>query len=158
MERLQAAAAQLVRLNVAVIFASGPQAMRAARGASSSIPIVAYDLETDPVRAGYVQTLARPGGNLTGVFLDGPMIAGKWLQLIQEAVPGRQLTGILWDSTTCDSQFAPYIDKILRGAKAGDLAIQQPNRFEFALNAKVAKELGLTLPQSLVVRADAVIS
>ena len=83
-------ASELVRLNVDVLYATGPAAVRAAKDATSAIPIVALDLETDPVRSGMVRSLGRPGGNLTGLFLDQPEIAGKWLQLLSEAAPGRR--------------------------------------------------------------------
>ena len=72
--------------------------------ATRTIPIVALDLEIEPVRAGWAHTLALPGGNLTGLFLDLPAIAGKWVQLLREAVPRAQRVGVLWDSTTGPGQ------------------------------------------------------
>jgi putative ABC transport system substrate-binding protein len=71
------AARDLVRLNVDVIFAVGPELLTAASNATTSIPIVAVDLETDPLAKGYVKSLARPGGNITGIFLDLPELIGK---------------------------------------------------------------------------------
>ncbi|MGI8894097.1 MAG: ABC transporter substrate binding protein, partial [Casimicrobiaceae bacterium] len=97
-------ASELVRLNVDVLYAIGPAAVRAAKDATSAIPIVALDLETDPVASGMVRSLGRPGGNLTGLFLDQPEIAGKWLQLLSEAAPGRRRVGLLWDSATGTGQ------------------------------------------------------
>ncbi|MBA3506348.1 MAG: hypothetical protein H0T80_11295, partial [Betaproteobacteria bacterium] len=97
-------ASELVRLNVDVLYATGPAAARAAKDATSAIPIVVLDLETDPVRSGMVRSLAQPGGNITGLFLDQPAIAGKWLQLLSEAAPGRRRVGLLWDATTGTSQ------------------------------------------------------
>jgi putative tryptophan/tyrosine transport system substrate-binding protein len=81
-ERLPALAAELVRLPVEVLVAVGPAAVRAAMQATATVPIVANDLETDPVASGLVASLARPGGNLTGVFLDMPELSGKWLEFL----------------------------------------------------------------------------
>ena len=74
-ERLPALAAELVRLQVDVIFTTTPAGVRAATQATKTVPIVAHDLETEPVASGLVASLARPGGNLTGVFLDMPELA-----------------------------------------------------------------------------------
>jgi len=86
-ESLPQAAADLVRLNVAVIFAAAPAALAAATKATASIPVVGVDLESDPVAKGYVKSLARPGGNVTGMFLDIPELIGKQLGLLKEVVP-----------------------------------------------------------------------
>jgi putative ABC transport system substrate-binding protein len=94
----------LVRANVDVIHASAYVAIRAAQKATSSIPIVAHDYETDPVAAGFVATLARPGGNITGMFLDLPEIAGKLLELLQAALPGLRRIVALWDPLTARAQ------------------------------------------------------
>jgi putative ABC transport system substrate-binding protein len=83
-----------------VIVATGPQAVRAAKKATNRIPIVALDLETDPVQAGLAQSLARPGGNMTGCFLDLPDMAGKWLEFLESAAPTSHPVGIVWDSTS----------------------------------------------------------
>ena len=81
------AARELVRRNVNVIFASVPDSVVAARNATTSIPIVALDLESDPLAKGFIKSLARPGGNLTGMFLDLPELDGKQVELLKEIVP-----------------------------------------------------------------------
>jgi putative tryptophan/tyrosine transport system substrate-binding protein len=86
-ESLPQAAADLVRLNVNVIFAVAPAALAAVSKATTNIPVVGVDLESDPVAKGYVKSLARPGGNITGMFLDIPELSGKQLGLLKEIVP-----------------------------------------------------------------------
>ncbi len=249
-ERLPTLAADLVRLNVDVLYAIGPQAARAAIGASRTIAIVVTDLESDPVDARFIASFARPGGNVTGLFLDLPGLTGKWLQLVREVVPAARRIAVLWDPTTGSYQLralkvagqaagidlrvleirdpreydrtlneairarsqaliqlssplvrqasariadfaiehrlpaislfkefvdagglmtygpdlftffrraAAHIDKILKGAKPSELPAEQPTKYDFIVNLKTAKALGLTIPQSLLVRADQVI-
>ena len=86
-ESLPQTAADLVRLNVNVIFAIAPAALAAVSNATTSIPVVGVDLESDPVAKGYVKSLARPGGNVTGMFLDIPELSGKLVGLLREIVP-----------------------------------------------------------------------
>jgi putative ABC transport system substrate-binding protein len=95
--RLAEVMAELVQLKVDVIWASGAPLVRAAHAATRSIPIVAVDFTTDPIAEGYVESYGRPGGNLTGVFLDAPEFAGKWFQLLKTMVPGLSRVGVLWD-------------------------------------------------------------
>src|ERR1700675_3526546 len=102
-EALPGLAADLVRRNVTVMVAVGPAAVKAAIDATRAIPIVAIDPETDPVQSGWVNTLARPGGNITGLFLDHPAMAGKWLDLLRETTPSARRVVLLWDSTTSAS-------------------------------------------------------
>jgi putative ABC transport system substrate-binding protein len=248
--RLPAVVAELVRAGVEVIFARGPGAVAAAVEATKTIPIVAVDLESDPIALGYARTLARPGGNVTGVFLDLPELSAKQLQLIREAFPKLSLVALVGDSTgnaaqlratehaaevlgvrvrTLEGRTAAELDaaletarrmragavlifsspavfaqrtrlavlgrekrlptvslfgefaeagglltygpslrecfrrsglfagKILDGAKPGELPIERPEKFELIINLKTPKALGLTIPPSLLQRADEVI-
>jgi putative ABC transport system substrate-binding protein len=100
LDRLRDHAAELVRLQGDVIVASGSPAMQLVRQATQRIPIVALDLETDPVASGLAASLAQPGGNLTGVFLDQPGLGGKWLELLRVAVPEVTHVAALWDAAT----------------------------------------------------------
>ena len=97
--RFPALASELVKSKVSAILAVSPAGVRAARNATATIPIVAHDLESDPVANGWAASIARPGGNITGLFLDLPDVSVKCLQLLQEVVPGRSLA-ILWDPAT----------------------------------------------------------
>jgi putative ABC transport system substrate-binding protein len=95
--RFAEAAAELVGLKVDVIWATSAPALRAAYAATRAIPIVAVDFTTDAVAEGYVESYARPGGNVTGVFLDAPEIAGKWFELLKAMVPDLSRVAVLWD-------------------------------------------------------------
>src|SRR5262249_49769501 len=83
-ELMQQAASDLVRRKVNVIVAATPEAVVAARNATSTIPTVGIDLESDPVAKGYIKSLAHPGGNLTGIFLDLPELSGKQVGLLKD--------------------------------------------------------------------------
>jgi putative ABC transport system substrate-binding protein len=111
-------AAELVRLDVDVIFAPSAPAVRATHAATRTIPIVALDLTTDPVAEGYAQNYGRPGANVTGVFLDAPGFAGKWLELLKAMVPGLSRVVVLWDPSPGDAHL-----RALQGA-ASSFGIQ----------------------------------
>lgn len=95
-DRLPAMATELVQHNVQAICAVSPPAVRAALQATKSIPIVAMDLESDPVANGWAASLAHPGGNVTGIFLDIPGFNAKSLQLLREAVPELTKVAVFW--------------------------------------------------------------
>jgi putative ABC transport system substrate-binding protein len=99
-DQLPGLAKELVRPGVSAVLAVGPVALRAARMATATIPIVALDLETDPIKAGFAESLSHPGGNVTGVFFDFPEYSGKLLELLNEARPGITRIAALWDSTS----------------------------------------------------------
>ena len=106
LELLPQLAGDLVRRNVSVIFAPTPEAGAAAKNATTSIPIVALDLESDPLAKGYVKSLARPGGNMTGMFLDLPELSGKQIGLRKEIVPRLSRIAIFGIPSLNAAQFA----------------------------------------------------
>ena len=131
LSRLPLLAADLVNDRVHAIVAVGPPAVQAAKDATADIPVIAIDLESDPVASGWIESLARPRSNVTGVFLDFPDFAAKCLQLLKEAVPSLSGIGVLWDPTTGSLQLAAVqaaargmgIDiKVFEARRAADIA------------------------------------
>lgn len=98
--RLPALVADLVAQQVRVIIVVGAPALRAAVAHAGNVPIVAIDLETNPVTAGFARSYARPGGMVTGLFLDQPSLAAKWIELLHETVPGTEHACLIWDEGT----------------------------------------------------------
>src|SRR4051794_5567845 len=152
-DRLPAMAAELVGLGVDAIAAVSPSAMHAAFAATRTVPIVAVDLESDPVASGWAASLARPGGNVTGVFLDLPELSAKCLQLLREAAPKLTRLGVLWDPATG----AVPLQALERVTASLDLAMQvrevrRSSGFEGAFRA-IGRAEGtglLLLPSPLV--------
>jgi putative tryptophan/tyrosine transport system substrate-binding protein len=135
-DRIPALVDELLRLGVDVLLAASPYVIRAAKQATSTVPIVGIDLETDPMEVGWVKSFARPGGNLTGFFLDIPELGGKQLQLLSETVPRLQRVAVLWDARVAGSQFKAT-ESAAQRAKVGlqSLAFHQPDEFAAALEA-----------------------
>jgi putative ABC transport system substrate-binding protein len=145
--RLRAHASDLVRDGVRVIYAQNPYALRAATATTSTIPIVGYDYETDPVAAGFAATLRNPGGNVTGVFLDQPDMSAKQLQLLKEMVPQLSLVAVLWDDPLAAAQHAAVADAGRRlGITISSLVWRGPDALTDAIRS--AKQQGA---QGLVV-------
>jgi putative tryptophan/tyrosine transport system substrate-binding protein len=251
-DRIPGLVAELVQLKVDVLVSPDPQAIRAAKQATKTIPIVMV-INQDPIATGLVDSLARPGGNITGVSRLNRELSGKRLELLTEIIPGISRVGVLWDASAegpnisfkeyqaaahalrlqlqslevrgpspdlysafqsaikgrvsalitvgnnvldhhrkeiaqlsikhrlpsmYESSFwiepgglisyssndaesyrraAWMVDKILKGTKPADIPVEQPTKFELVINLKTAKVLNLTIPQSVLFRADRVI-
>jgi putative ABC transport system substrate-binding protein len=152
-ELMPEAARDLVRLNMKVIFAPGPEAVAAARNATTSIPIVALDLENDPLAKGYVKSLARPGGNMTGMFLDIPELSGKQVGLLKEIVPRLSRIAIFGVPGLNAAQFAATETAARTlGLEAEVLEVRVADEFDHALEAARTKhvEAGILLSSPLV--------
>jgi len=112
--RLMPMVKEVLDRQLSVFIAAGPASLRLATQATSTVPIVAYDFETDPVAAGYAQSIARPGRNVTGVFLDLPNFSGKWIELLRECLPTLQRVAIVWDPSVGRPQ-ADSVSRIVAG-------------------------------------------
>jgi putative ABC transport system substrate-binding protein len=131
LDRLPNLASELVDLKCDVIVAASRYAFEAAMKATSTIPIIGIDLESDPVASGWAKSLGRPGGNFTGLFLDLPELSGKQIELLKEAVPTLSHLGVLWDSTIGVVQFrATQAGARGAGVTLHSLPIQSPEDFK----------------------------
>jgi putative tryptophan/tyrosine transport system substrate-binding protein len=131
-ERLPGLAAELVRLHVDVIVASGPEAtLRAARDATETIPIVMRARDYDPIALGYVAGLARPGGNITGVVQQRLEVTAKQLELLKEALPTITRVAVLWDAASADQRQAAEAAARPLGMQLQPLELRHPP-YEFA--------------------------
>jgi putative tryptophan/tyrosine transport system substrate-binding protein len=152
-ELLPEAAGDLVRLNTRAIFTATPEAVAAVRNATTSIPVVALDLESDPVAKGYVKGLGRPGGNMTGIFLDIPELSGKQVGLLKEIVPRLSRIAIFGIPTLNALQFAATEMAVRALALDAEvMEVQVTDDFERALEAARTKhvEAGILLSSPLV--------
>ena len=145
-EEILGLAAELVERPVDVIVAISPVAVVAAAKATRTIPIVAVDLESDPLAIGLVTSLARPGGNVTGLFLDFPELAGKWLELMREAVPSLSRVAVLWDPATGPAQM-----------KAAETAARTLRLQIQVLPARATAELDAAIQAAVKERAGALV-
>ena len=248
---LQTLASEVIRSRVDVFLVTGPLAgLRAVMATGPDVPIVILAINYDPIEHGYVKSLSRPGGIVTGVVMRQTELAEKQVELLTQAVPGKTRLAILWDAFSVDQfeaasrraqafglqmgsfklenppydfeaafrtmaatqpemllvlssqhfgpyarriaaltlqfrlpamfifrgyadaggmlsygadfkamfrQCATYVAKILQGAKPSELPVEQPNKFEMVLNLKTARQIGLEIPPSILLRADEVI-
>ena len=118
--RFDKAAGALVELDIDVIFASSASAVRAAYAATQTIPIVAVDYTTDAIAEGYVESYGRPGGNITGIFLDAPEFAGKWFELLKTLIPDLSRISVLWDPGPGDT----HLRAVRSVARSLDIELQ----------------------------------
>jgi ABC-type uncharacterized transport system substrate-binding protein len=156
-ELLLQAVADLVRRNVNVIFASTPAVVAAARNATASIPIVALDLESDPIAAGYIKSLARPGGNVTGIFLDLPELSGKQVGLLKEIVPRLSHIAIFGIPGLNAAQFAAAETAVQAvGLQAEIMAVRVADDFDRVVEAAATRHVqaGILLSSPLVFGAS----
>jgi putative ABC transport system substrate-binding protein len=142
-DRFPAMAMELVQQNVQAICAVSPPAVRAAREATKSIPIVAMDLELDPVANGWAASLAHPGGNVTGIFLDLPGFNAKSLQLLREAVPALTKVAVFWHPVSGNLQLeAVRKAAVALGVTMEMLEVNSPSDFEPAFLAAARSQSG----------------
>jgi ABC-type uncharacterized transport system substrate-binding protein len=148
-------AGELVDNKVDVILAIASGSLEAARRASQTIPIVALDLESDPIASGVAQSLNRPGGNVTGVFFDAPEIASKWIQIIRELVPQISRAGLLYDQHLDQTQLkAGEVSAHNIGISTLRLGIAQPSDFRSAFEKAVEAKVDAVLVHSSPIFVD----
>jgi len=143
-ERLRSLVAELIRLEVDLLVTSAPEATRAAKEATTTIPVVMV-LVADPVAFGFVASLARPGGNVTGFAYQLPELSGKRLELLKQAVPALAWVAVLWNAANPYRPSEVTIVQAAADALAVDvhpLPVDEPNRFEEAFNAAIRSGAG----------------
>ena len=146
----------LIARKVDLICAQSSTAVRAARSLTDKIPIVAIDLETDPIGEGFVASHAHPGGNVTGMFFDFPDFSKKWLEVLKEAVPQLTLVAILWDPAV-----GPYQVRSIQiaarslGFTLALIQVLQPSEFEPAFESIVEKNAGAVVVLASTVTGSA---
>jgi putative ABC transport system substrate-binding protein len=148
-------AGELVDSKVDVILAIASGSLEAARRATQTIPIVALDLESDPIASGAAQSLNRPGGNVSGVFFDAPEIASKWIQIIRELVPQISRAGLLYDQHLDQTQLkAGEVSARNIGIATVRLGIAQPSDFRSAFEKAVESKVDAVLVHSSPIFVD----
>jgi ABC-type uncharacterized transport system substrate-binding protein len=148
-------ASELVADRVDVILAIASGSLEAARQASQTIPIVALDLESDPIATGGVQSLNRPGGNVTGIFFDAPEIAGKWVQIIKEMLPQIGKVALLYDLHLDQTQVQAGENTTRKlGITTLRLGIDQPSEFRAAFQRAVDAKVAAMLVHSSPIFVD----
>jgi putative ABC transport system substrate-binding protein len=142
LDRVPDFAKELVDLKYDVILAASQYAFVAAMKATTTIPIVGIDLENDPVASSWVRSLARPGGNFTGLFLDLPELGGKQIELLKEVVPRLSKPGALWDSAIGEAQFrATQTAAQAAGVTLHSLPIRGPDDFKDAFDRAAREQI-----------------
>jgi putative ABC transport system substrate-binding protein len=146
-ENLPQLTQELIQLHADVLVAAARPSIEAARAATTVLPIVANDLESDPVASGYVASLSHPGGNLTGLFLDAPTLCGKWLQQMGDIVRNVKKVAVLWDATTGTYQ----LDAIKAAATTASIELLIME-FRDSAGLETALESGLTQGPQVVIQ------
>jgi len=140
-------------MDVIIAIASG--SLIAARHSSQTVPIVALDLESDPIATGAARSLNRPGGNVTGIFLDAPEITGKWIQIIREVLPQIHKVALLYDTHLDQTQLKSGEDTARKiGIETLRLGIDQPGEFRNAFQRAVEAKVDAMLVHSSPIFVD----
>jgi ABC-type uncharacterized transport system substrate-binding protein len=151
----EGSAEELVRLKVDVIVTNNAPATRAAFRATHTIPIVGLDYTNDPVAAGYVKAYGRPGGNLTGFFLDAPQFALKWLELLNGMIPRLSRVAVLWDPTPGPAHLKAVQGASQRfGVRLQVIEVQRPDDLESAFSAVRGRNQALIILPSPMMWAE----
>ena len=154
-DRLLAKYANELAASMDVILAIASGSLAAARQASQTVPIVALDLESDPIATGAAQSLNRPGGNVTGIFLDAPEIAGKWIQIIREILPQIRKVALLYDTHLDQTQLKSGENTARNiGIETLRLGIDQPGEFRSAFQCAVEAKVDAMLVHSSPIFVD----